>query len=150
MKFMHKFFNRLDSPWVDLIWKNHYNGEGLLTFTNKGSFWWKDMIKLLSKFKTDVLPLFGLITGTIDNSCPATPELLSFATNKNITSSTSRIVSHLSELFQLPLFTQAFHQFLKIQYDLQLLRGDPPGFDVWIYPWGLLFSLVKADSSKNP
>ena len=24
MKFLHKFYNRMEIPWVSLIWNNHY------------------------------------------------------------------------------------------------------------------------------
>jgi hypothetical protein len=37
---------------VDLIWKAHYqNGKVPNADHQKGSFWWKDCVKLQSKFK---------------------------------------------------------------------------------------------------
>jgi len=51
LKFLHKFFNREDIPWVNLIWETYYRNDRLPISNNKGSFWWKDIIKLLDKFK---------------------------------------------------------------------------------------------------
>jgi len=51
LKFLHKFYNREDIPWVNLIWEIYYQNGKLPTDTGKGSFWWKDCLKLLDKFK---------------------------------------------------------------------------------------------------
>ena len=51
LKHLHKFFNRADVPWVRLIWEVHY-GNGKLPNSKKvGSFWWRDIVKLLDSFK---------------------------------------------------------------------------------------------------
>jgi hypothetical protein len=45
LKNLHKFFNRHDIPWVNLIWERHYSFGGLPSTDKKvGSFWWKDVI----------------------------------------------------------------------------------------------------------
>ena len=42
-KFLFKFFNKHDIPWVNLIWNNYYdNGEVPNFPTRVGSFWWRD------------------------------------------------------------------------------------------------------------
>ena len=51
LKNLHKFFNRLDIPRVHLIWEKHYQNDKLPSTIKKGSFWWKDNLKLLDKFK---------------------------------------------------------------------------------------------------
>lgn len=51
LKFLHKFFNREDIPWVNLVWESHYKNGKLPISNNKGSFWWKDIIKLLDSYK---------------------------------------------------------------------------------------------------
>lgn len=52
MKNLDKFFNKKDIPWVHLIWeKNYSNGKLPNHLIKKGSFWWKDVLKLLPKFK---------------------------------------------------------------------------------------------------
>jgi hypothetical protein len=51
MKYLDKFFNKRDIPWVNLIWEKHYTNNKLPGITKKGSFWWRDVLKLLPKFK---------------------------------------------------------------------------------------------------
>ena len=51
LKHLTKFFNRKDIPWVALIWESYYESGNLPLKTNKGSFWWRDILKLLDKFK---------------------------------------------------------------------------------------------------
>jgi hypothetical protein len=50
-KNLHKFFNKKDLPWVHLIWEKHYKNGKLPNNIRKGSFWWRDYIKLLSRLK---------------------------------------------------------------------------------------------------
>ena len=50
LKHLHKFFNKCDIPWVQLVWHSHYNGSFAL-HNRKGSFWWKDVLKLLDSYK---------------------------------------------------------------------------------------------------
>ena len=52
MKNLHKFFNRQDLPWVNLIWERHYSSGDLPSKEKKlGSFWWRDILKFLDSFK---------------------------------------------------------------------------------------------------
>lgn len=51
LKFWHKFFNKLDIPWVHLAWEKHYSNGRIPNQVKKGSFWWRDVLKLLDKFK---------------------------------------------------------------------------------------------------
>ena len=47
MKNIHKFYNHMDLPWVDLIWNAHYSNDSIPHATNpKGSLWWKDCLSL--------------------------------------------------------------------------------------------------------
>jgi len=51
MKSLDKFFNMADIPWVNMIWEKHYKNGKLPSEVKKGSFWWRDILKLLTKFK---------------------------------------------------------------------------------------------------
>jgi hypothetical protein len=46
LKFLHKFFNKKDVPWVHLIWNNHYIDKIPHAVDPVGSFWWRDILKL--------------------------------------------------------------------------------------------------------
>ena len=50
MKFIHKLLNKEKTPWVKIVWEAYYSS------THPGdrsirSYWWKDILKLLHKFK---------------------------------------------------------------------------------------------------
>jgi hypothetical protein len=51
LKHVSKFFNKEDIPWVTLIWESYYEPDKLPPQGKKGSFWWRDILKLLDKFK---------------------------------------------------------------------------------------------------
>jgi hypothetical protein len=52
IKHLDKFYNHKDIPWVNLIWDTYYsNGEVQHARRQKGSFWWKDNIKLSNMFR---------------------------------------------------------------------------------------------------
>ena len=49
IKNLHKFFNKYDLPWVQLCWS--YYQEGVPQVANMcGSFWWRDIMKLVHKY----------------------------------------------------------------------------------------------------
>jgi hypothetical protein len=51
LKYLHKFFNQEDISWVHLIWEKYYGNGTLPSCHKKGSFWWRDVLKLLDAFK---------------------------------------------------------------------------------------------------
>jgi hypothetical protein len=51
LKFLHKFFAKADTPWVNLVWDNYYSKGKLPGQNNKRSFSWRGIVKLLDKFK---------------------------------------------------------------------------------------------------
>lgn len=40
LKYLDKFFNRKDIPWVHLVWEKHYKNGKLPNHIKRGSFWW--------------------------------------------------------------------------------------------------------------
>jgi hypothetical protein len=47
LKHLDKFYNKADIPWVNLIWNKYYsNGDVAHLTKDKGSFWWRDVLKL--------------------------------------------------------------------------------------------------------
>jgi len=49
---MHKFLNKLDFPWVSLIWEKLYPNGKLPNHTMKVSFLWRDNSRLLPTLKS--------------------------------------------------------------------------------------------------
>jgi hypothetical protein len=51
IKHLDKFYNHADVPWVNLIWNAHYVNKVPHTENVVGSFWWKDITKLVDNFR---------------------------------------------------------------------------------------------------
>lgn len=45
------FFNKKDVQWVDLIWNKYYTNGVPYLRREKGSFWWKDILRLHVKYR---------------------------------------------------------------------------------------------------
>ena len=115
MKFLHKFFNKMDIPWVHLVWNNYYANGQLPGQQKKRSFSWKDIVKLLDQFKElavvsinsgdTVLFWQDLWKGSVPQQ--AYPELYS---SKNLTYTFRKVVTEpLIQKFYIPLSEEA-HQ----------------------------------------
>jgi len=152
LKNLDKFFNRKDLPWVNLVWEKYYSNGRLPGGTKKDSFWWRDILKLLTKFK-------GIAYVSVQDGSSVLfwedqwnnlvsrlefPELHSFAKNKAITLQKVYHQNEISNLFHLPLSVEAYAQLHQIVHMIQILNLVEDN-DSWSYIWGSsLFSSSKA------
>jgi hypothetical protein len=152
LKFLHKFFSQEDIPWVKLIWFHYYNSGKLPGQYKKGSFWWRDIVKLLGKFKSmsSVIVAEGNFVlfwkdRWIGQPLDLTyPELFSFAKNGNATFKSVASNFEISRIFSLPLSIQA-HQQLNLLHQSLSNRQIRDGVDTWVYCWGnSIFSTSKT------
>jgi hypothetical protein len=51
LKYLHKFYNKEDIPWITLLWKSYYQETVPHAVQPIGSFWWKDILKLTPIFR---------------------------------------------------------------------------------------------------
>ena len=136
LKNLHKYFNKHDTPWVQLIWNTYYN-EGALPRKLEGSFWWKTHIKLLDSYKGLAKCNIGdgksvfLWTDLWHNSClyQRMPHLVTYAKKYDTTVHDVVNQEALEDLFHLPLSQQAFNEFQELQILCQenrdqMLRGE--------------------------
>jgi hypothetical protein len=122
LKYLHKFFNNYDLPWVNLIWNNYYRSDRLPSCLRIGSFWWRSLLSLVQNFKGLASPIIGngrtiLFWDDLWNKgIPAQqyPELFSFACNRKLSIKEAKQKEHLFEIFQLPLSEQAYEQYLEL------------------------------------
>jgi len=111
-----KFFNREDLPWVSLVWESYYEAGSLPSLAKKGSFWWRDILKLLDKFKGLAMVNINnakscfLWTDLWNNKVPmhTYPELFFICEIKDNNSSGSQIKGKHSEPFSLTTITASF------------------------------------------
>jgi hypothetical protein len=142
-KSLHKPFNKLDIPWMHLIWEKHYSNGRLLIQEKWGSLWWRDFLKLLPIYKS-----IASVTHYGGSSCflwldhwhrPSLqqifPELFSFARNPNISVQSARLAVLLQSLFHLPLSVDAFDQYQALTSSVKTVR-DTQDADIWTYVWG--------------
>jgi hypothetical protein len=152
LKFLHKFFNNHDIPWVNLVWSNYYRTARMPGCSKIGSFWWKSLLTFVQDYKGLAAPKIGdgrtiLFWEDMWNSgIPANqyPELFSFACNSKLSIKEVLQKEQLIEIFQLPLSVQAHEQFL----DLDATWGQimvSNSNDTWKLMWGAdIFSTKKT------
>jgi hypothetical protein len=148
LKFLNKFYTKADIPWVHLVWNNYYSNGRLPGHQRRGSFWWRDIVKLTTLFKS-------LASATAHDGSSILfwqdkwndhvllqdfPELFSFATNPAATVKTVLNSQQLENNFHLPLSSEAHHQFLALQERINDLN-QPDGSDRWGET--LIFLLLK-------
>ena len=139
-------------PWVSLVWECYYSTGNLPGTSKKGSFWWRDVLRLLDKFKG--LARVKINDGTSclfwkdlwgdDILAHKYPELLSFAKKKQITfrQGFSQVLLH--GLFHLPLSQQAHTQLIFLQEELDGIDLENSA-DTWTYIWNSsLFSVKRV------
>jgi hypothetical protein len=148
----HHIIIVIQIPWVKLIWFHYYNSGKLPGQNKKGSFWWRDIVKLLGKFKSmsSVIVAEGnsvlfwkdrWIGQPLDLTYP---ELFSFVKNGNVTFKSVASNFEVSGIFNLPLSTQA-HQQLNLLHQSLSNRQIRDGVDTWVYCWGnSIFSTSKT------
>jgi hypothetical protein len=143
IKFLHKFFNNNDLPWVNLIWNNYYLSHGLPDHRNIGSFWWKSMIKLLPNFKGLAHPVIGngkSISFWDDQwsqniARQKFPELFSFVKNTKLSIKEAKEQDQFASFFHLPISEQAYEQYLELQVAWEQIALNNT-HDRWRYIWG--------------
>ena len=152
LKNLHRFFNKADVSWVGLLWSRLYSNGRLPSETKKGSFWWRDTLKLLQQFK-------GLSVSIIHNgeTClfwkdqwlnriPSNTftELFSFTKKENLSVTQAKDMLNLEDLFHLPMSEEAFTQLQILKADLDLIHFDDSN-DIWSYIWNSpIYSIKKA------
>ena len=143
LKYMDKFMNKLDVPWVDLVWHSYYEGKVPHASPKSGSFWWKDICSLFSKYRGMTTCNVGsgdsilLWKDKWEGSVPLAIQhsrLFSFALEPDISVSSALQTEDLTSLFWLPMSPQAFEEFQSLQDTIASLRlQNRPTTDAWVY-----------------
>jgi len=127
LKHLHKFFNKCDIPWVQLIWNSHYNNETIPVNNRNGFFWWRDVLKLLDSFKEMASATIGdgstsLFWSDVWHGVPFNvqwPHLFSFAKDANTYVQNFLNADDKSEFFHVPLSIEAHDQYQQMITELQ-------------------------------
>jgi len=111
---------------------------------DKGSFWWKDILKLCDLFRgitnckledgSTVLFWSNLWNDNVMQS--KFPRLFSFAKNKKISVLQFLSNNNLQSQFHLPLSEQAYQEYQRMQDYIQSIQVQQNTKDSWHYIWG--------------
>jgi hypothetical protein len=106
--------------WVNLIWQRYYSEEVPHLAREKGSFWWKDILRLHIKYrgiaiciprKGDTISFWDdLINNSIHSQ--ALPSLFQFAKDPKISLWKLRNADPLIDCFRIPMTRQAYNEYL--------------------------------------
>jgi len=143
IKHLVKFYNKADVPWVQLIWSAYYQNNVPHLSTAKGSFWWKDILKLFQKFSqiATCIPSMGDSVGVwkdkfrVDIFSLQFPHLFTYVYNKNLSLKELLQVQDILSIFRLPMSRAAYNEFLVFSNLLDDLRAEVDETDVWICHW---------------
>jgi hypothetical protein len=142
---LDKFYKQEKIQWVSLIWQKYYNGTVPHLAREKGSFWWKDILRLNVHFRgvAMCIPNHGntisfwedLINGRVHSYIFL--HLLGFAKDPRISLWALRQSAPLLNCFRIPMSREANNELLQLQNFLDDLHPvDQDGKDSWIYIWG--------------
>ncbi|XP_073355123.1 uncharacterized protein [Aegilops tauschii subsp. strangulata] len=169
IKHANNFLNKKDLPWVSLIWDTYYHNRVPQGTSNCGSFWWKDICKVMHHFRecawvqinagntalmwSDNLQFDGQVS-----SLPLRfPRLYSYVKDPWVTAMEFLGSQDIFQQFHLPLSSQAFDELTILQSMLDGLIRAPGSKDIWFwkgtakgYSPKLFYSHTFVSASFNP
>jgi hypothetical protein len=136
LKHLDKFYRKTNVPWVRLIWDKYYSNMVPHLAKEKGSFWWRDILRLnihfrgvaiCSPVKGDTISFWGgLINGSILSL--VFPSLFEYAKDPNISLWKMMSSTNLIDQFRIPMSRAAFNELTLVQ---DLMDNFPSPLRVW-------------------
>ena len=135
-------------PWVSLVWDSYYFKRTPHDTIICGSFWWRDICKLMDKFRAVTSVTVGkgdsvLIWSDhweIGESCivlqERLPRLFSFCLQKNLSVRQVVQAGNLQQMFSLPLSQLAFREFNQLSSLLSENSFNTDCNDNWAWRHG--------------
>ena len=145
LKQLHKFYNKRDIPWVQLVWSKYYaNGKVPHGTKELGSFLWKELLRLSVFYRgiarcqigDGASVLFWEDLWSSEVLALKYPCLFSFVRNTSLSMKNVRETEDLDTLFTLPLSEQAFNELQDLQLELHSVPYDDAQIDSWVFIWG--------------
>jgi hypothetical protein len=145
LKHLDKFYRKENVQWVNLIWWRYYTNIVPHLAREKGTFWWKDILRLNFSFRS--IAVCDVAEGNkvsfwedlIAGSMQATiyPHLAAFAKDHNISFWLLRNAGTLVDHFRIPMTRVAYNELLLLQDFLaQFDHPDQLSNDHWSFIWG--------------
>ena len=169
LKHLHKFLNRVDLPWVSLIWDTYYHSYVPQGTDICGSFWWKDICKLLDHYRNTTWiqvnsgnsALFWSDKWKIGDSVAPLQSrfsrLFSYVKDPWVTVYEVFQSQDMINMFHLPLSAQAYQELLTVQDLMASCRREEEQTDTWFWQGTcnafkpkLFYSFMHSNMSFNP
>jgi hypothetical protein len=151
MKHLHKFYNKVEVPWVHLIWDKYYSNKVPHASREIESFWWRDVLRLNGIYRT--IASCKVVDGSTvcfweDNWSGMVlsnefPRLFYFAINEAVSVQGIIQAEDLDDVFFLPLSVQAFDELQLLQDYLSDIQYDEDVSDTWEPIWGSRYTSKK-------
>ena len=143
LKLMHKFYNKLDVPWVHLIWDTYYASTVPHAAAPCGSFWWHQLVQLMPVYRGVAKVQIGAGDTVLfwkddwNNSILSDtyPRAFSYTSDEDTSVRKVLSITHLNQAFELPLSVQDFEELRALQQNVQEV-GLTDSKGVWICTWG--------------
>lgn len=144
LKFLHKFYNRLDIPWVTLIWNTYYTASVPHAVDPCGSVWWRDIMQLSSSFRgiskvqihCGTTALFWKDLWLKGIPSETHPRAFSYSKDEDLSVRKMLLNSDLGMVFHLPLSVQAHAEVRQLQEETSNSAIVDNSSDIWTYIWG--------------
>jgi len=135
LKYLFKFYNREDVPWVQLVWEAYYPNKVPHATELMGSFWWKDVMQLSGTFRgvARVIPGDGCsslfwkdvwFSDTGSALMDTHPRAFSYALNEDDSVAMVLRTTDPATIFSLPLSVQA-------REEIREIYSKGPRMSVW-------------------
>jgi hypothetical protein len=144
MKFLHKLYNKEDTPWVTLLWKSYDQEKIPHAMDPCGSFWWKDILKLAPIFRNIAscqvgqgnIVLFWKDVWMGEVAVEHCPRAFSFALDEDISVKKFLSAPRLASDFSLPVYPEAMTEIGALQEASRDIDFALANSERWTYIWG--------------
>ncbi|XP_073362281.1 uncharacterized protein [Aegilops tauschii subsp. strangulata] len=162
IKHLHKFYNKVDVPWVTLIWNSYYDHGVPQATAHAGSFWWRGVLKLHEAYTAIASAHINMgdsalfwtdswhIGGSARPLCWRLPRLFSFVNNDRISVQEFLQSQDLYSMFYLPLSHEAAAELHMLEGWIMQLDRDPAIPDskctmkIKVFGWLLFFDRLNT------
>jgi hypothetical protein len=148
LKHLEKFYKKENVQWVNLIWDKYYRDSVPHLSREKGSFWWKDILRMYVYYRGVAIysPSRGDSNGLWDDLINGSllsevyPKLFSFSSDPKISLWKVRQENDLLNCFKILMSREAYTELLELQQLLGSLQPtDQSSKDPWHFIWGQKF-----------
>jgi hypothetical protein len=142
---LDQFYGKENIQWVRLIWNRYYSNAVPHLAREKGSFWWKDLLRLHVQYRGVALCVTGrgdtigfwedFIDGKFHSE--VYPTLFGYAKDPKASLSVMMASKDLLDCFRIPMSRRAYNEFLELQIELTNLASSlSDENDKWTFIWG--------------